>query len=176
VSSQSLVYIGASLLGALVGGVMTLLVSHRSSVHALRARYGEAMLAALGAAHQKVEHAMSASDGGADETALRFTEEATAIWAQTELGSTLARGTRGRRAMQSWGLHFHDALTRGARTRAELEWLDQQLTTGEMLVIAWIGRLASSGDFQLPREEVERRFAPRYRDTDLPDYGARPAA
>lgn len=105
---------------------------------------------------------------------LELRDEAVAIWAQTELAATLSRTRSGRRAMQGWALHFNEALTRGAATKAQLEWLERQLDLAVYIVIAWTARHAEVRDFRRSGEEVEALFG-HPTAADLPDYGRFPA-
>ncbi|UOE44828.1 hypothetical protein [Agromyces larvae] len=167
--STELVYIAAALLGAVVGGFITMGVSARSARRERRARYGEALLSALNAAHRTIVARLAhpAAGGGAHPAAR---DEALAIWIQTELAATMEL-PRGRRSMQQWGAQFYEWLSDTADD--DLAWLDHRLDLGTYLVIAWIAGYAKGRDFALSADEVEGRFAPRFRQGDFAEAIAR---
>lgn len=162
-SLDAAVYLSSALLGALVGGLISLMVSARSARRSRRARYGEALLSVLGQAHRRV--AASASGASASEP-LVLRDEAIELWARTELAAILERSRAGRRAMQGWGHHLHEVLSRGVSGRPELEHLEHQLDLAVYLVIAWTAGRAKGRDFLRPASEVESLFGPY----DVPDY------
>ena len=171
-----MVYIAASLIGALVGGLLAFTVASINSRRERRARYGETMLATIDSAREKVERALrelgehKAGDRSLDGP-LTLTEEASRIWAQSKLASTLSWSPKGRRAMRSWAALFHILLSSGGQDRVQLEKLRDQLTAGEHLMMAWTAGLADASDFARPQTEVEEHFGPEFQGGALPDYG-----
>ena len=95
------VYVLAALLGALLGGAISLIVSIRSARRERRARYGESLLNALTAAERGLALAAEPQQHGPvllEPVWLR--EEAVAVWSFTELASTL-ESPPGRNAMRA---------------------------------------------------------------------------
>jgi len=166
----------SALLGAVVGGLATYLASLALGRRERRARYGEALLASLGAARRKTQQTRAEFDRyspqgtGRLKQGIQLWEEAAAISAQTGLAASLAWTSAGKRAMQGWALHHHESLLAGVTSRAEMIWLLDQLQVGEYLVIAWVAGDARARDFRLSRDDVVQRFGPKYRDVDMPDY------
>ncbi|GAA1274774.1 hypothetical protein GCM10009646_72040 [Streptomyces aureus] len=153
----------SALLGAVVGGLGSFAVSLQSARLARRTRYGEALLGTLREAHRHVAPAASGSGprgvepDGADSIVLR--DEALALWAQTELASTLERSA-GRHAIRSWSLHFYDELSNNLMNREQAKRLEHRLDLAVYLVSAWTAGHASGRDFARSDPEVERAFAP----------------
>jgi hypothetical protein len=103
VALHAAIYVSAALLGALLGGGISLLVSTRSARRERRARYGESLLNALTAAERRLASAAEPQQHGPvliEPILLR--EEAVAVWSFTELASTPESPT-GREAMRAWG-------------------------------------------------------------------------
>ena len=175
-STDSSVYVASALLGAVLGGLISFVVSLRNARRERRARYGEALLTTLLETHRRVAEAVgsAAEDEPAAIDATTTRDEAVALWAQTELASTL-EPRAGRRAMQAWSLQLYDMLTSGARGSAQLQWLEDCLDLAVYLVIAWTAGYASGRDFARSGSDVAQRFGPTVRSADMPDYGERPA-
>ena len=177
---DSAIYLASALLGALAGGLISLGVTARNARRDRRVRYGEAMLATLGQAHRKVGGASGTrGEPGPDpgrlvSGRLLFPDEARAIWVQAELASTLEWRTSARRAIEGWALYFYEALSRGAGSELQLEWLEQQLEIGTYLVIAWTAGRATGRDFRRSGAEVEVLFGPHPSEGETPDYGQFP--
>lgn len=156
---DSAVYLTSALIGAVVGGLISLSVSAYSARRERRARYGESLLATLASAHRKLAEALAADE--AQPRRLVFRDEAIAIWTQGELASTLEWSAGGRRAMRDWTTHFYELLSCGAGEARELRSLDRQLDLGVYIVIAWTARHAKGRDFRRPASEIEELFGPR---------------
>ena len=101
VEVDAALYVLAALLGALLGGAISLIVSVRSARRERRARYGESLLNALTAAERGLASAAEPQQHGPvllEPIWLR--EEAVAVWSFTELASTL-ESPPGRNAMRA---------------------------------------------------------------------------
>jgi hypothetical protein len=169
------VYVLAALLGALLGGAISLIVSIRSARRERRARYGESLLNALTAAERGLASAAEPQQHGPvliEPIWLR--EEAVAVWSFTELASTL-ESPPGRNAMRAWGLQLFDALVHGASNDAQMKWLFDRLDLAVFLTIAWTAGDATGRDFARPGTEIASMFGPTLRAEDAPDYGQRPS-
>jgi hypothetical protein len=169
------VYVLAALLGALLGGAISLIVSTRSARRERRARYGESLLNALSAAERGLASAAEPQQRGPvllEPIWLR--EEAVAVWSSTELASTL-ESPPGRNAMRAWGLQLFDALVHGASNDAQILWLFNRLDLAVFLTIAWTAGDASGRDFARPGTEIASMFGPTAQAGDTPDYGQRPS-
>jgi hypothetical protein len=136
VALDAAVYVSAALLGALLGGATSLIVSSRSARRVRRARYGESLLNALTAAERRLAPAAEPQQHGpALIEPILLREEAVAVWSFTELASTL-ESPAGREAMRAWGLQLFDALVDGASNDAQLMWLFSRLDLAVFLVSA----------------------------------------
>lgn len=177
---------GAAVVGALVGGLVTLFVARRESLRARRERYAQSLLDALGSARVAVRAMRAraateeylASTAQAPEYASDVAEpivrwrEARDIQVNAHLASQLERRRSARNAMHGWALHHHESLLAGSMHVSELEWLDEQLLLGEYLVIAWAAGRAPGADFRLPKSAVLEKYGPQFRELDVPDYGS----
>jgi hypothetical protein len=111
---STLRYVWAALLGALLGGAISLIVSTRSAQRERRARYGESLLRALTAAERgRASAAEPQPHGPVLLEPILLREEAVAVWSFTELASTL-ESPAARKAMRAWGLQLFEALVHGA--------------------------------------------------------------
>jgi hypothetical protein len=165
----------AALLGALLGGAISLIVSTRSARRERRARYGESLLNAVIAAERR--HASAAEPqqhGAALLEPILLHEEAVAVWSFTELASTLESPT-GRKAMRAWGLQLFDDLVHGASNDAQMMWLFDGLDLAVYLTTAWTAGDATGRDFACRGTEIATMFGPALRAQDTPDYGQRPS-
>lgn len=183
---DSVVYLASALLGALVGGLISLLVSSRAARRAQRTRYGEGLLESLTEAQRHVVAALSHLDSRPDSVGhdgepivnsrhivLTLRDDATRVWARTEIAATMEFGA-GHRAMQAWGLLLHQDLSRCAPTRAQLEWMEHRLDLAVYLVIAWTARYAKGVDFARSGRQIEDELGPTIDGLVLPDYGTMP--
>jgi hypothetical protein len=162
------VYVLAALLGALLGGAISLIVSIRSARRERRARYGESLLNALTAAERKLALAAEPQPQGpvlVEPIWLR--EEAVAAWSFTELASTL-ESPPGRNAMRAWGLQLFDALVHGASNDAQMKRLFDRLDLAVFLTIAWTAGDATGRDFARPGTETASMFGPTLQAVDTP--------
>jgi hypothetical protein len=160
--TDSAVYLTAALMGAVVGGLISLSVSAQSARRERRARYGESLLATLTNAHRRLATAVAmVEESSALPGRVVLRDEAIAIWTQGELAATLEWSASGRRAMRDWATDFYELLSRGAGEVRELQSLDRQLDLGVYIVIAWTARHARGRDFRRPGSEIERLFGPR---------------
>ena len=164
--SYAAIYFGAAFGGAILGGLISMLVSAYSARRDRRVRYGEALLEVLVAAQQRVRAAVEDDDGrhrepDAERRPLRLHDEAARLWATTELAASLARGRRDRSAMQAWGLRLYNTLSTGVADPQALDDLELDLDRGVYLVIAWSSGVAAGRDFARPADEVDRYFGPR---------------
>lgn len=168
------VYVLAALLGALVGGAISLIVSTRSARRERRARYGESLLTVLTAAERGLASATEPQQHGPVLLKpILLREEAVAVWSYAELASTLESPT-GRRAMRAWGLQLFDALVHGASNDAQMLWLFDLLDLAVYLTIARTAGDANGRDFARPGIEIARMYGPARPTQDTPDYGQRP--
>ena len=113
----------AALLGALVGGAISLIVSTRAARTERRARYGESLLNALAAAERRLASATEPEHHGPvllEPILLR--EDAIAVWSRAELASTL-ESPAGQKAMRAWGLQLFGDIVHGASNDAQMTWL-----------------------------------------------------
>jgi hypothetical protein len=175
VDLNAAVYVLAALLGALLGGAISLIESTRSARRERRARYGESLLKALTAAERALASVAEPQRHGPvllEPILLR--EEAVAVWSFTELASTLESPTA-RKAMRAWGLQLFDALVHGASNDAQMTWLFERLDLAVYLTIAWTAGDATGRDFARPGTEIASMFGPALRAQDAPDYGERPS-
>ena len=168
-------YVLAALLGALLGGAISLIVSTRSARRERRARYGESLLNALAATERRLASATEPQQHGPvllERILLR--EDAIAVWSLTELASTL-ESPAGRKAMRAWGLQLFGAIVHGASNDAQMTWLFDRLDLAVYLTIAWTAGDATGRDFARPATEIASMFGPDLRAQDTPDYGQRPS-
>ena len=168
------VYLLAALLGALVGGAISLIVSTRAARTERRARYGESLLNALAAAERRLASATEPQQHGPvllEPILLR--EDAIAVWSCAELASTL-ESPAGQKAMRAWGLQLFGDIVHGASNDAQMTWLFERLDLAVYLTIAWTAGSATGRDFARPGTEIARMFGPAPRAQDTPDYGQRP--
>jgi hypothetical protein len=164
VAVDAAVYVLAALLGALLGGAISLIVSTRSARRERRARYGESLLNALTAAERRLASAAEPQQHGPvllEPILLR--EEAVAVWSFIELASTLEPPT-GREAMRAWGLQLFDALVHGASNDAQMVWLFRRLDLAVFLTSAWTAGDATGRDFARPGTEIASMSAPPCED------------
>lgn len=125
VSLESIVHLSAALLGAVVGGVISWVVASRAARRERCARNGERLMESFLSACRKVARALSELEASGAETLparLAFPDEATAIWAQTEIASRLEWSRSNRRTMQGWAVTHFDALRQGARRPSVSGW------------------------------------------------------
>ncbi|MCJ1706905.1 hypothetical protein [Microbacterium sp. VKM Ac-2923] len=164
----------AAIIGAVVGGLVTLAVGSAQSRQARRERYGQTLLDALGRARMHVQRAMSklnaAGEGAALDVPVVLQQEARDIWVNAHLAGTVERSKEGRRAISGWALHHDESLLGGSYRFTELEWMNSHLQLGEYLVTAWMAREAPGRDFKLSRDDALLKYAPRYREGDVPLY------
>ncbi|MBO0747044.1 MAG: hypothetical protein J2O47_01770 [Acidimicrobiaceae bacterium] len=150
------VYVSAALLGALLGGAISLIVSTRSARRERRARYGESLLNALTAAERRLASGAEPQQHGPvliEPVLLR--EQAVAVWSLTELASTLESPT-GRESMRAWGLQLFDALVHGVSNDAQMMWLFDRLDLAVFLTSAWtVGNAPAATSLALaPRSQA----------------------
>lgn len=120
------VYVSAALLGALLGGAISLIVSIRSARRERRARYGESLLNALAAAERRLASATEPHEHGPVLLEPVLLREAIAVWSFAELASTLESPT-GRKTMRAWGLQLFGDIVHGASNDAQMTWLFNRL-------------------------------------------------
>jgi hypothetical protein len=171
---DGVVYVLAALLGALLGGAISLILSARAARRERRARYGESLLNALAAAERRLASATEPQQRGfvlINPILLR--EEAIAVWSAAELASTM-ESEAGRQAMRAWGAQLFDTVVHGAANDAQLVWLFERLDLAVYLTIAWTAGDATGRDFARPGAEIARMFGPSSQGQDAPDYGHRP--
>lgn len=156
--SFAMVYMGSALLGAVVGGAISLVISLWASRMQRRIRYGENLLDTLTAMERKMS---VLHDAGTCSTTHRLVlrEEALGFWVQAELAASLEHGPR-RRIMRSWAEGIFNGAYQGASSDAELARLDAQLEVAIFLVIAWTAGHAGGVDFARTDEQVLAEFSP----------------
>ncbi|MGC0371310.1 hypothetical protein [Microbacterium sp. SLBN-111] len=176
----------AAVIGAIAGGIATWRFARAESARLRRERYGQALLDALGSARIAVQSARTRAhradrrdpDGllpqttdGAEEP-LTLPREARDIWVNAQLAATLEKATASKLAISGWALHHHESLLGGAARVEDFDWLDNQLQLGEYLVVAWLAGDAPGIDFKLDRATLHAKYAPKYTQRDLPQYGS----
>lgn len=176
----------AAIIGAAAGGYATWRIARVESKRVRRERYGQALLDALGSARIAVQAARGrayqaqqldewgqAPDGPEDyNDPLSLPREARDIWVNSQLAATLERDRTAKLALSGWALHHHESLLSGADRIEELDWLDDQLQLGEYVVVAWVAGDAPAIDFKLDKEPLREKYAPKYTEKDVPDYGS----
>lgn len=163
----------AALLGALVGGIVTLGVSIVMSQRERRARYGEQVLEALLAARIALQDARTDLYAGGDVSGQRgdpvdFGTSPRRLWVSAALASSVELLPSRRRSIQGWSLHLHESMLGGVYGVESIEHLERQLAASEHLIVAWISRRASGRDFRRSFTDIARRFGPKYTERDIP--------
>lgn len=115
--SYALIYIGSTLLGAVVGGAISVAISLWGSRRQRRIRYGENLLDTLNAMKRKL--ALLQEVGTCSSTQpLVLREEALGFWVQVELAASLENGSN-RRIMRSWAEGIFNGAYQGASSDEE---------------------------------------------------------
>jgi hypothetical protein len=160
--SDAVVYIASALVGALVGGLASLLVSVRGAHRDRRARYGEALLESLTSLHGEVVSALDLPDtpevGSA--AAQPYSKALTTMWVRAELVGSLERTRANTAAIQSWLEDLVSAVLAAHQSRSNLEDAEERLRAGIYIVIAWTAEIAQGTDFNRPREQIIKTFGP----------------
>lgn len=156
--SYALIYIGSALLGAVVGGAISVAISLWGSRRQRRIRYGENLLDTLTDMKRKL--ALLQEVGTCSSTQpLVLREEALGFWVQVELAASLENRSN-RRIMRSWAEGIFNGAYQGASSDEELTQLDTQLEVAIFLVIAWTAGHARGADFARPDAQVLEEFSP----------------
>ncbi|WP_431711746.1 hypothetical protein [Glutamicibacter uratoxydans] len=115
--SYALIYIGSTLLGAVVGGAISVAISLWGSRRQRRIRYGENLLDTLNAMKRKL--ALLQEVGTCSSTQpLVLREEALGFWVQVELAASLENRSN-RRIMRSWAEGIFNGAYQGASSDEE---------------------------------------------------------
>lgn len=115
--SYALIYIGSALLGAVVGGAISVAISLWGSRRQRRIRYGENLLDTLNAMKRKL--ALLQEVGTCSSTQpLVLREEALGFWIQVEFAASLENRSN-RRIIRSWAKGIFSGAYQGASSDEE---------------------------------------------------------